>query len=332
LDKKIQKAKTVEPKGGSDNHVNDKGYKKLFENKEMFVEFLKTFVKEGWVEDIDEKDLIRIDKEFILVDNRSKEADIVYRMKLKNEQEVIFYILLELQSTVDRMMPYRLLIYMTQIWKNILSSVKESDANKEEYRLPAIVPLVLYNGENKWSAPLRFKDFVSEAARFDKYLVDFQYILVSANDYDPKELLRIGNAISLIIRMDQKLEKDDKDGFQERFKEILRMQDTLPTEKMRLICDFVFHVVAKKFKTEEEQEMFKKQINDYLKEGIEMTYALEKALDNIEQKGIEQGREEKAISMARKMLADGEPIEKIVRYSELSESEVFKLKEEELAK
>jgi hypothetical protein len=79
-------------------------------------------VNSDWVKDIDENDLIRVDKEFILQDYRKKEADIVYRMKIKETDshrvhEVIFYILLELQSSVDRMMPFRLLTYMTQIWQ-----------------------------------------------------------------------------------------------------------------------------------------------------------------------------------------------------------------------
>jgi predicted transposase/invertase (TIGR01784 family) len=49
--------------------------------------------------------------------------------------------------------------------------------------------------------------------------------------------------------------------------------------------------------------------------------------DGIEQ-GIEQGEKKKAISMAKEMLADGEPLEKIIKYSKLPESEVLKLKEE----
>jgi predicted transposase/invertase (TIGR01784 family) len=49
--------------------------------------------------------------------------------------------------------------------------------------------------------------------------------------------------------------------------------------------------------------------------------------DGIEQ-GIDKGEKKKAISMAKEMLADGEPLEKIIKYSKLPESEVLKLKEE----
>ena len=85
MDKVNTKKKTVEPKGKSNHNIQDKGYKKLFKNKEMFLEFLQTFIHEDWVKDINENDLMLIDKEYILQDYRKKESDIVYRMKLKSK-------------------------------------------------------------------------------------------------------------------------------------------------------------------------------------------------------------------------------------------------------
>ena len=40
---------------------------------------------------------------------------------------------------------------------------------------------------------------------------------------------------------------------------------------------------------------------------------------------IEEGREEERIEIAKEMLKDGEPIEKIVKYSKLSEDEILEL-------
>ena len=78
MDKTNISKRTVEPRGKTVHNIQDKGYKKLFKNKEMFLEFLQTFVYEEWVNDIDENDLILIDKEYILQDYRKKESDIVY--------------------------------------------------------------------------------------------------------------------------------------------------------------------------------------------------------------------------------------------------------------
>ncbi|AOQ22822.1 hypothetical protein MTAT_25350 [Moorella thermoacetica] len=41
-------------------HPHDKGYRQLLSDKRVFLELLKTFVRETWVEAIDEKDLILV--------------------------------------------------------------------------------------------------------------------------------------------------------------------------------------------------------------------------------------------------------------------------------
>ena len=96
------------------NNKHDKGYKYLLSVKRVFLQLLRSFVRQGWVDKIDESDIIRVDKSFILQDFKDKEADLVYRVKMDG-QEVVFYILMELQSTVDFQMPYRLLLYMVEI-------------------------------------------------------------------------------------------------------------------------------------------------------------------------------------------------------------------------
>ena len=98
--------------GQRQHHPHDKGYRQLLANRGTFLALFKSFVREEWVNEINEHDLLLVDKSYILPDFSEKEADLVYRLKSK---EIIFYILLELQSTVDYLMPFRLLLYMVEI-------------------------------------------------------------------------------------------------------------------------------------------------------------------------------------------------------------------------
>lgn len=126
-------------------HPHDKGYRQLLSDKRVFLELLKTFVRETWVEAIDEKDLILVNKSYVLQDFSEKEADIVYRLKTK-DRNVIFYVLLELQSTVDYLIPFRLLLYMVEIWREIYTNTPQHERESKHFRLPPIIPAVLYNG------------------------------------------------------------------------------------------------------------------------------------------------------------------------------------------
>ncbi|AAM23915.1 hypothetical protein TTE0647 [Caldanaerobacter subterraneus subsp. tengcongensis MB4] len=57
----------------------------MLSHKKVFIELLRSFVKKDWVNEIDESSLIRINKSFILQDFKNKEADLIYRAKLKDK-------------------------------------------------------------------------------------------------------------------------------------------------------------------------------------------------------------------------------------------------------
>jgi len=47
------------------------------------------------------------------------------------DRGVIFYILLELQSRVDYLIPYRLLLYMTEVWRDLFRSISKKEAERK---------------------------------------------------------------------------------------------------------------------------------------------------------------------------------------------------------
>lgn len=81
-------------------------------------------------------------------------------------------------------MAFRLLNYMTQIWDRWLLEHASEDETKRwgcPSTLPMIVPIVLYHGEERWSAPLRFSSAIEleDGVRdvMQPLLVDFCYLL-----------------------------------------------------------------------------------------------------------------------------------------------------------
>ncbi|AEH51414.1 Rpn family recombination-promoting nuclease/putative transposase [Pseudothermotoga thermarum] len=187
---------------------HDKGYKFLLSNKETFLELLQSFIKEEWVKYIDEQDIVRIDKSFILQDFSNKEADLVYRVKLKGKQ-VIIYILLELQSSVDYAMPYRLLLYMVEIYRSILKDAAKKEMRKKDFSLPAIIPIVLYNGKRNWTAKVSYKEMLDSYELFGEHVLDFKYILIDVNRYGKEELISLRNLISGVFLLDQDVNFDE---------------------------------------------------------------------------------------------------------------------------
>jgi hypothetical protein len=132
--------------------------------KKLFVELFQSFVNEGWVQEVHEGFL----NDYVSQDFLQKRADLVYQVRLNND-DILFYVLTEMQSTVDFEMPFRLLEYHVEIWRHWL---KHED---ETRLLPAIVPIVLYNGEPPWTASRKFREILDYEHLFGpKELVDFE--------------------------------------------------------------------------------------------------------------------------------------------------------------
>ncbi|MED0672662.1 hypothetical protein P4S95_21065 [Aneurinibacillus aneurinilyticus] len=51
---------------------HDKGYKYLLSSKKVFMDLLRSFVKQKWVEQVDESTIIKVDKSYILQDFADK--------------------------------------------------------------------------------------------------------------------------------------------------------------------------------------------------------------------------------------------------------------------
>ena len=129
----------------------DTAFKSLFQSKRAFVQLLRYFLKAPWAELIDEQQLERIDKSYIKSDHARLESDVVYKCQMKN-QEIIIYVLLEMQSTVDHQMPWRLLQYMVELWRTVLKDTDADRKRTKQHRLPPIIPVVVYNGDGRWTA------------------------------------------------------------------------------------------------------------------------------------------------------------------------------------
>ena len=224
----------------SPHQSHDKGYKLLLSNKKNFLSLLKSFIHEDWVNTIKETDLIRVEKSYISQDFSKREADIVYQMCTESN-DIIFYCLLELQSDVDYQMPFRLLIYMTEIWRDNFKNTDPTERERKGYRLPAVIPIVLYNGPNTWTAPIQFKEMIAQWEQFGSHLVNFNYLLVDINHYDEQELYAMSTLLSSVFVIDRTA-KHTAD-LVERLHRLLRCLQQLTPDEFRQFTIWLTHVI-----------------------------------------------------------------------------------------
>ena len=306
------------------HHEHDVGYKHIFSHKATFLEFLRSFTKKEWANLIKEEDLILVDKSYILADFEEEESDILYKVKI-NGQEVIFYVLLEFQSKVDFQMPMRLLFYMTEVWRDILKNTDKNTRKRKSFKLPAIIPIVLYNGKNKWTANMNFKEMLSGYELFEDNIVNFKYMLFDINRYDDEELLNMSNLVSAIFLLDQEMNEEE---LIRRLRKIIYVLKKISPEQFNVFKQWLKNIVKPRLKEE-----MQKQVDDVLNKSNQeevdvMVSNLGKTLDNIEKKGIEKGIEKKAREIAIKAIKMGMDNSVVSELTGLKEDEINIIRKE----
>src|SRR5436305_2015546 len=173
---------------------HDSGYKLLFSHKRMVEELLRGFVRESWVENLDFTTLERAGGSFTSDDLRERHSDMVWRLRWRGGERGWFYIylLLEFQSTPDPFMAVRLLGYVALL----LSGLVRTGVATPSRGLPAVLPLVLYNGKRPWNAPADLGSlFRAAPPGCERYLPELTSLPVDERRHRREETVLAGEEV-----------------------------------------------------------------------------------------------------------------------------------------
>ena len=183
---KSNRAKATQPK------IHDSAYKKLFSNRTIFQQLVETFITETWVKELDFANCETLDKSFVADHYKETESDLIYKLKLRGKT-IYIYVLLEFQSKVDRFMALRVLYYILSFYMDYRMN------HRRIKKLPAVFPIVLYNGKAKWTASSDIQDLIESDPYLGEYAAQFKYLLLNEKTYSKEQLLTIRNIVSTLF-------------------------------------------------------------------------------------------------------------------------------------
>lgn len=308
----------------------DKSHKDFFSVKKNFLDFAIKYLKLDWMKDITEEDLEQIDKEFIRENFETYESDVIYKIALpekmkkdKKAKEIYIFLIQEMQSNNDYTMPFRLLTYMFCLWMREFKNMK--NPNIQDFRLPAIIPCVFYNGQETWKAKMQFADIIENSQLLGELGLNFKYILVDAKKLS-KEMILEGNTLAdNLVYLDSLETKEEcMEWIQTMSKRILGMPDTEKCELEK----WIMLIIGQRFGIQIAKEMLdcmQKGDVENMSTGLEQVFDMEYA-KGLEQ-GLEQGREEAGIETAQILLLENMTISLIVKATKLSKETVEDIRE-----
>ena len=295
---------------------HDTRYKKLFKNPLLVEELLTSFVDEDFIKDLDFSTLKKLDKSFVSDAFRNKESDMIYQVKFKDDLIYIF-LLLEFQSSVDKKMSLRMLRYICEFYE-------ELEFKGEKF--PAMFPVLLYNGDSKWTAETNIKNIIEDTLP-KEFIPNFSYYKIAENEFSPETLYKIKNTVSAIFLI------ENIGNIENLRNEIRNIISLIKDEKPEIIqlfrrwtnnlLGFYDKTINREITTiEEETEMFATVLEKHDKKLF-----LKGREEGIEE-GIEKGIEKGMRNVAIKLLKKGESPENISDITGLSVKEIELIKRE----
>jgi len=250
-------------------NIHDSAYKYLFKNKKIFFQLLQSFVNEDFIKEIKIENIELVDKSFISDEFLQREADLIYQIKFK-DREIYIYILLEFQSKVDKTIPIRLLVYISQLYDLLYK-------NSQKGRLPNIFPIVLYNGVDNWTIPTNIKDLIDSNIP-ERYIPKMEYYLIVEKDIPYEVLERLHNLVAAVVYLEkQKAEEKVLKGAIDKVIEFIKEEELID---VKMFTRWVINMFREKI-TEEEIEK--------IKNVEEVRIMLTSLAEKFEKRGFEEG-------------------------------------------
>ena len=166
----------------------------------MVAQLLREFVSGPWLDDLDLDGMERLNAKLHAETSARRDGDMIWRIPRRGGGDTWLVLLLEFQSTPDPWMALRAMVYAGLLWQHL---VKEKRLPADG-KLPPILPVVLYNGDRRWSAPLAMRDLIGLPgdSTLWRWQPDLRYHLVDEGAFDQDDLARRDALLALLFRLE----------------------------------------------------------------------------------------------------------------------------------
>ncbi|MFH0926746.1 MAG: Rpn family recombination-promoting nuclease/putative transposase [bacterium] len=264
------------------HNPHDAFFKEVMGRKETASDFFRNYLPREVLKLIDINSLQIMKDSFIEKELKRFYSDILYQVAIGNEK-VYLYLLFEHQTTVDKLISFRLLRYMVKVWELEIKQQPGLDM------LPPIVPLLLYHGKERWNISNRFNSIVllgdKEELKF--YIPNFTYNLYDFSSYSSVQIKG-----EIILRVCLELFKHIFDNNLSQIEKTFSLLKSLSL-KERSALEFIEAMFRYLMSAREDatlqglNEIVEKTISSKEVGGVIMTVA-----EQLIEKGREEGREE----------------------------------------
>ncbi len=272
-------------------HFPDRSARWLLQDKKN-VRGLVEIVANELVALLDFSQLAHLNRSFISDTLREQESDILFSVPFQSDSatdELLIYILIEHQSTVDVSMGFRVLFYMMQIWDSQRREWESSNVPKSQWRLRPILPIVFYTGSQRWNTPLTLTALMDIPEVLARFVPTFETLFLSVKETAASRLTQSDHPFGWLLTVLQK-EDADKGEISDALLEALshlNSLDAAQVDQRRQAIVYLLLLILHRRPVEEHEELI--GLVDRYTQGMEVETMAQSMAEVLIEQGIEQG-------------------------------------------
>ena len=297
---------------------HDKIFRAAMQYKEVACEFLEMHLPEDIKKNLDFSSIITCPNTFVDEDLKLLQSDILFKATISGE-EAYLYVLAEHQSQPDKLMPFRLVQYMTKIWDFHIKQTGDASP----LPLPAILPLIFFTGKGKYTAAHTIWDLCGNQAELMKRIWEAPFQVINVNTISDEVLTshKWSGTLEFIMRhrFRQHLNADLK-------KISININYLLQEKNRKLVVELLTYIVD----MDEEHRTIQELINvihDQVPPNVENE--IMSLAEILKEEGRLEGELKGKLEMAQAMLDEGSDIAFVVKVTKLPLDTIKKLKKEQ---
>ena len=100
-------------------------------------------------------------------------------------------------------MIFRILVYVVNTLMKYFLDRDKNERERQGFRLPAMVPIVFYNGQDRWTAVRSLKEYQKSGSIFGNYILNLEYYLVDLSEIGEDYILSTNTVVDNIMYCDK---------------------------------------------------------------------------------------------------------------------------------
>ena len=179
--------------------MQDERYRTVFAFPRMVEDLLRGFAAREWAGALDFSTLRKMPAEYVSDERLVRRGDAVWEVCLDAGRAVL--VVVEFQSSEDPRMALRLLAYTALLYQELARN--DASGLDDAGRLPAVLPVVLYTGEARWTAPREVGELVQPVpAVLAAYRPTQRHVVLDARHVRVEDLPE-SNLVTALVRLEQ---------------------------------------------------------------------------------------------------------------------------------